>query len=81
MLFAEKYLVSVWNGVRATASTETFYELHMKMHMNSAVVSLGKLPPTSSVIKEHLKHGFAVVHRSLTFTDPNKKVFNPIDNG
>ena len=81
MLFAEKYLVSVWNGVRATASTETFYELHMEMHMNSAVVSLDKLPPKSSVFKEHLKHGFAVVHRSLTFTDPNKKVFNPIDNG
>ena len=51
------------------------------MHMNSTVVSLGKLPPTSSVIKEHLKHGLAVVHRSLTYTDPDKKVFNPTDNG
>ena len=81
MLLAEKYLVSARNGVRATASGETLCELHIEMHMNSTVVSLGKLPPTSSVIKEHLKLGFAVVHRSLTFTDPNNKVFNPIDNG
>ena len=79
ILLAEKYLVSVWNGVKGTTSAETF-ELRMEMHMKSTVVSLGKHPPTSSVIKEHLNRGFAVVCKSPTLLDSNKVLLNPIHN-
>ena len=81
MTLAERYLVSVWNGVRSNTSSITFDELRVEMHMKSTVVSLDKLPPTSSVIKEHLKRGFAVIRRTLTLLDENRVPFNPVGNG
>lgn len=80
MVLVEKYLVSVWNGVRGTTSAGTYDELRIEMHMKSKVVSQDKPSPISKVIKEQLKRGFAVVHRSLTLPDPIKVVFNPIDD-
>ena len=79
MLLAEKYLVPVWNGVRGTTSVKIFDQLRMEMHMKSTMMSLQKLPPASSVIKEHFNYGFTVVSRSLIYLNLNKVVFN--DNG
>ena len=70
MVLVEKYLVSVWNGVRGTTSAGTYDELGIEIHMKSKVVSQDKPSPISKVIKEQLKRGFAVVHRSLTLPDP-----------
>ena len=81
MKLAERYLVTVWNGVRSSISSRTFDELRVEMHTKSTVVSLDKLPPTSSAIKEHLKRGFAVIRRTLTLLGENRAPFNPAGCG
>ena len=77
---AEQYLVLVWNGPRGTTSAKTF-ELRVEMYNKSTVVSLDKLPPTSSVMRQHLINGFNLVRRALTLLQPNRNPFNPINNG
>ena len=81
LMMAEQYLVAVWNGVRSKTSAKTFDELRCDKHMNSTVVSLDKLPPTSSAIKEHLKRSYAVIRNALSLLDNNRLPFNPINNG
>ena len=73
--------MAVWNGVRSKTSAKTFDELRCDKHMNSTVVSLDKLPPTSSAIKEHLKRSYAVIRNALSLLDNNRLPFNPINNG
>ena len=81
MMLAEQYLVLVWHGVRGTTSAKTFDELRVEMYKKSTVVSIDKLPPTSSVIREHLLKGFNLVRKALTLLEQNREPFNPINNG
>ena len=81
MALAEQYLVLVWNGVRGATSARTFDELRVERYNKSTIVSLDKLPPTSSVVREHLIKGFSLVRRASTLLDYNRVPFNPINKG
>ena len=59
------------NGPCGTTSAKTFDELRVEMY-NKSTVSLDKLPPTSSVMRQHLIKGFNLVRRALTLLEPNK---------
>jgi len=60
---AEKYLVRVWAGARSTTTTETFDQLRLENY-TSASAGIDSLPPTSSVIKGHIRRGAFPVHRA-----------------
>ena len=49
--------------------------------MNSKVVSLDKLPPTSSSIKEHIRRGFSFIQNALNLLSQNRREFNPVNHG
>ena len=51
------------------------------MYNKFTVVSLDKLPPTSSVMRQHLIKGFNLVRRALTLLEPNRDPLNAINNG
>ena len=78
---AEQYLVLVWNGARGTTSVKTFDELRVEMYNKSTVVSLDKLPPTSSVMRQHPIKGFNLVRRALTLLEPKRNPFDPVNKG
>ena len=78
---AEKYLVNVWNGVRSKTDAHTFDELRLQYHRKATPVPLEKFPPTSSVIREHLKRGYYVIRKSLNLLAPDALVPNPVDSG
>lgn len=61
---AEKYLVRVWAGDRSTTTTETFDQLRLENY-TSASAGIDFLPPTSSVIKGHIRRGAFLVHNAL----------------
>ena len=68
---AEKYLVRVWAGARSTTTAETFDHLRLENY-TSASAGLDCLPPTSSVIKGHIRRGAFLIHRAcklLIITD------------
>ncbi|KAH3789797.1 hypothetical protein DPMN_167985 [Dreissena polymorpha] len=64
---AEKYLVRVWAGARSTTTAETFETSPTRLeNYTSASPGLDCLPPTSSVIKGHIRRGAFLIHRACT---------------
>ncbi|KAH3698913.1 hypothetical protein DPMN_073858 [Dreissena polymorpha] len=59
---AEKYLIRVWAGARSMTTAETFDHLRLENY-TSATAWLDCLPPTSSVIKGHIRGGAFLIHR------------------
>ena len=53
-LLAEKYLVRVFAGAKSTTSADTFDQLRMEIY-SSSHSGIEALPPTSSVIRGHIK--------------------------
>lgn len=62
---AEQYLVNVWAGARSKPTATTFDQLRLEVHRHS-LVGIEELPPTSSVIRGHLKRAFYVIRNALT---------------
>ncbi|KAH3719892.1 hypothetical protein DPMN_062776 [Dreissena polymorpha] len=60
---AEKYQVRLWTGARSTTTVETFDHPRLE-HYTSASAGLDCLPPTSSVIKGHIRRGAFLIHRA-----------------
>jgi len=79
---AEKYLVRVWAGARSTATAEAFDQLWVE---NDASVSCGidALPPTSSVIREHIHRGTFLVYQAcqLLMTGQGVAKLKPVEHG
>ena len=78
---AEKYLVRVWHGVRSKTDACNFDELRLEYHRKDNPVPLDNFPPTSSVIREHLKRGYYVIRKSLNLLSSDPAIPNPIDSG
>ena len=70
MSSAEKYLVHVWSGARSKPTATTFYQLRLEVHRKS-VPGLHELPPTSSVIQEHIRQGHYVVYNAINLLCDN----------
>jgi len=80
---AEKYLVRVWAGARSTTTAETFDHLRLENY-TSASAGLDCLPPTSSVIKGHIRRGAFLIHRAcklLINTDGPETRLAPVTHG
>ena len=67
---AEKYLVHVWSGARSKPTATAFNQLHSVVHRES-VPGLHELPPTSSVIQEHIKRAHYVVYNAINLLHDN----------
>lgn len=76
---AEEYLVRVYNGTRSKTNATTFNELRYESQVRSTVVALDKLPPTSSVIRQHLKRAFFVIRQDITLLKLTRTLLDPID--
>ena len=61
---AEKYLVRVYAGVRSSTKAETFDQLRLACYLSG--IGIDTLPPTSSVIRGHIKRGAYLVHQACT---------------
>ena len=59
---AEKYLVRVYAGVRSSTKAETFDQLGLAYYLSG--IGIDTLPPTSSVIRGHIKRGAYLVHQA-----------------
>ena len=69
---AEKYLVHVWAGVRATTTVETFDQLRVENY-TSGSAGIDALPPRSSVIRGHIRRGAFLVHRACQLLETADK--------
>ncbi len=76
---AELYLVRVWAGATSKTTATTFDQLRLDVHRHS-VVGLEGLPPTSSVIRGHLKRSFYVIRNALTLLADTSQL-DPLDYG
>ena len=76
---AEEYLVQVWAGVRSKTLKTSFDSLRLEAHRGS-VVSLDKLPPTSSSIRGHIRRAFFAIRNGLTLLDESAPL-DPTDYG
>ena len=80
---AEKYLVRVWAGARSSTTADTFDELKVENYSSSRA-GIDSLPPTSSVIRGHIKRGAFLVHRACHLLDTAKEQearLAPIEHG
>lgn len=77
ILLAEEYLVRVWVGARSKNHTKTFDELRAIVK-NTSSKGLDGLPPTSSVVRGHLKRCFYVLRNALTLLG-NPSNLDPTD--
>ena len=76
---AERYLINVWNGLRSKTDARTFDQLRLEYRRKTPAIPLEKYPPTSSVIREHLKRGHYVIRKFLTLLSYGPKL-NPVGN-
>ena len=80
---AEKYLVRVWAGARSSTTAVTFDDLRVENY-TCANVGIDALPPTSSVIRGHIKRGAFLVHRAChllaTAKEPEERLA-PLEHG
>ena len=74
---AEEYLVKCYNGVKSVTPVRTFDELRLHSK-NKKVIALDDLPPTSSVIRGHIRRAFFDIRNDLTLLeDPSR--LDPLD--
>ena len=79
ILQAEKYLVRVWSGVRKTNAT-TFDKLRLEYHTCYSQ-GIDGLPPTSSVIRGHIRRGaFCLRHKRSLISVTEKDSESPEEN-
>ena len=78
---AEEYLVHVYNGVCSKTNATTCNQLRFEAHIKSTVVALDQLPPTSSVIREHLKRAFFVIRNDVNSLHSARTALDPINYG
>ena len=73
----EEYLVRVWIGARRKTSCKTFDRARLESHINSVTPkALAQLPPTSSVIQNHIQRAFFSIRNVLNMmTDCTSKLF------
>ena len=62
---AEEYLVKCYNGVKSVCSVKTFDELRLTTKSNK-VIGLDQLPPTSSVIRAHIRRSYFDIRNDIT---------------
>ena len=74
---AEQYLVKCWYGVRSTTAAKTFNELRLQVK-TTTVTELHQYPPTSSVIRGHLKRCYYIVRNAITLLGDNLQL-DPCD--
>ena len=55
---AEEYLVKCYNGVKSVTHCRTFDELRLQCVESAKVIGLEQLPPTSSVVRGHIRRAF-----------------------
>jgi len=60
-VLAEKYLVRVWGWATSTTTTETLDQLRLENYI-SVSAGIDSLPPTTSVIKGHIRRRAFLVH-------------------
>ena len=79
---AEEYLVRVWTGALRKTSSRTFDQARLESHISSATPkALVQLPPTSSVIHNHIKRAFFVLRNVLNVFNDRSPELNAIDFG
>ena len=80
---AEKYLVRGWAGARSSTTAVTFDDLRVENY-TCANAGIDALPPTSSVIRGHIKRGAFLVHRAChllaTAKEPEERLA-PLEHG
>ena len=82
LINGEQYLVKVWHGVKSTTNARTFDELRLntRQSLSKSVIPLDAYPPTSSVMRGHLRRCFYEVKTALTLlADPPN--LDPLDFG
>ena len=62
-------------------SPRTIDELRLETDTKDKIVSLDKFPPTSSVVREHLKRGFFIIRKAVILLSTNASVLNPSHYG
>ena len=70
MSSAEKYLVHVWSGAKSKPTATTFNQLRLEVH-RKPMPGLHELPPTSSVIQEHIRRAHYVVYNAINLLRDN----------
>ena len=62
---AEEYLVKCYNGVKSVCSVKTFDELRLYTK-STKIIGLDQLPPTSAVIRAHIRRAYFDVRYDVT---------------
>ena len=75
---AEEYLVKCYNGVKSVTHCRTFDELRLQCVESAKVIGLEQLPPTSSVVRDHIRRAFYDIRNDVTLLD-DPPVLDPID--
>ena len=80
LVLAEGYLVKVWAGVK---SKTTFNDLRVQSYTNSSTTKgIDALPPTSSVVHEHISRAYFLVRMCINLLEDNRNdSVNPLDYG
>ena len=76
-------MVHVWASARSTATAETFDQLRVDNYTSDRS-GIDALPPTSSVIRGHMRRGALLVHRAchlLTTADERESRLDPVEHG
>ena len=75
----EQYLVRLWVGARSNTTVDTFDKLRYDCYLKGK--SLNELPPTSSVIRDHIRRCFFVIRNAVTLLEANHDSLDPKDFG
>ena len=67
-------------NARSKTTATTFDQLRLDVHRHK-VVGLEELPPTSSVIRGHLRRAFYVIRNAFTLLDDEESQLDPIHYG
>ena len=66
-----------YNGVKSVCSVKTFDELRLTTKSNK-VIGLDQLPPTSSVIRAHIRRAFYDIKKDITLLE-EPPLLDPLD--
>jgi len=78
----EEYLVRVWTGAVRKTLCKTFDNARYEQHINSQHPKpLELLPPTSSVIRNHIKRGFFILRNLFTILNEQSTVTEATNYG
>ena len=76
---AEEYLVKCYNGVKSICSVKTFDELRL-LTKSTKIIGLDQLPPTSAVIRKHIRRAYFDIRHDLTLLEEPPQL-DPLDFG